>query len=177
MKKIYVILSILLVAICIFAGCSAPEKIRQAQCWAYDPYEQTEKYLGLVDYLLVVEVAEKTETLFDKELEEPYQKYKVKVKENIKGKLSTDELIDMYAGGGVTPDGKYEYDYGLNKLEGGTYIITGFSASADTGCYKKGDLVAEIAIELPKDYKGNEFYEKWVKAYENEVPFKGFGDE
>jgi len=196
MKKIYVILLAMFLVLAV-AGCSssaktpdgvtgtgtgtgtgkAPERITPEQCWAYDPYNQTEKYIGLVDYVFVAEVVEQMETFFDKKAGEPVQTYKVKVKENIKGKFSTDELINVYAYGGVTPDGKHEYDYGFNNLKGGTYIIAGLFAEEDTENYKKGSLFLDIDIDLPKDYKGSEAYSKWVKAYENEVPFKGFGDE
>jgi len=165
-----------------------PERITPEQCWAYDPYNQTEKYLGLMGNLFVAEVVKKEET-FINGIGTPCRKIRVKVAENIKGDLSTDKEIVVIVEGGVTADGKFEYDYGFNDWkEGKLYIMTGGILSEKDVEVEKdipnawppetaGYLIVGLSIELPKDYKGTEFYEKWVKAYENEVPFKGFGDE
>jgi hypothetical protein len=187
MKKIYVILLAMFLVLAV-AGCSAPEKISQEQCWAYNPYDQTEEYLGLINNLFVAEVVKKEET-FINGIDTPCQKIRVKVIENIKGKLAADKEVVVIVEGGVTADGKYEYDYGFDDWkEGSLYLMTGGILSEKDVEVEKGIvnawppetagcLISRVAINLPKDYKDSEAYEKWVKAYENEVPFKGFGDE
>ena len=151
-----------------------PEKVTQHFSWIVDPETQTEEYVGIIDNLFIAEVIKKEGTFMNKE-EVPYQKFKIKILENIKGKLATDKEVTLFVRGGITPDGKYEYESIARIFSpGNKYLLTGGIAGSENEVWDEGSLVAELAYELPEDYKSSEIYAKWMKAYENELPWEAW---
>ena len=182
MKKTYITLLAMFLVLAV-VGCSSsaqsPEKVRTDQCWAADPYTQTEKFAFTVDNIYVAEVVKKEKDIV-KGVEIPQQKIRVKIIENIKGELPIDKEMFLYVNGGVTEDGKYEYDYGTEShlKSGDTYLFSGGVVSEkdaadvepDEPSAAVGNAYVATAMELPKEYKDSEIYIKWVKAYENMIP-------
>ena len=141
-----------------------------------------EEVVGWADYVFVARVDEELRTEYDKvRINEkgtmngmPYTYYRVKVVENIKGSLKTNEPIELFKHGGVNIDGKsISVLEGDEMLETGKYYIIIASAERD-GRLGQGTPNSNIRLSISDtDMIENcaEYiaYKDYVK---NEIPFE-----
>ena len=148
----------------------SPEKIAIGGMHYVDPLEQTEKYVGIIDNLFIAEVVKYEETFQLKPDDAPYRNLRIKITENIKGKLELGKEVLIIVEGGITDDGKYEYEGAASQLTPGTTYLFSAWIQSEKSVLPTDSILAELAIDLPADYKTTETCSKWTKAYENELP-------
>lgn len=141
--------------------------------------------VGVVDYVFVGKVEAEVETrylmgspVYDMETGElvpdgdPRTVYTVRVLENIKGELITDEPIEVVKGGGVTLNKRYIRLFYSDAMPepGKSYIFSAFTQ-------ENGDLLVigpRSNVELPDGGEDQTLIDEYRTAYENEVIPEGW---
>lgn len=196
-KKNVLFLSMTLIIMAIFSGCSSVSNNQSATktadiselpiypiraSFVYNTDDMREA-VGICDYVFIGEVISCDGTLYKdtvtmedengnpKEVSSPYTEYTVKVTENIKGNLVTDQPISITKHGGVSNEQNEVYVFENDELpvvnnsyiflayaqEDGSLLISGPSSNT---LYNNADTYSETATSVYQEYK---------TALENEV--------
>ncbi|MCD7727879.1 MAG: hypothetical protein LUH57_05995 [Ruminococcus sp.] len=140
-------------------------------------YDDLREVAGSNDYIFVGQVISEGKTEDDEELPLPVTEFKIRVEENIKGELITDEDITIYKSGGISdetgmltlyeddcmPEAGNRYVFYAFAQPDGTLLLSGpvsnvLIGSADTQGANASD-----------DYSENQEYLAALDAYENEI--------
>ncbi len=140
-------------------------------------YDDLREVAGSNDYIFVGRVISEGETEDGEELPLPVTEFKIRVEENIKGELITDEDITIYKSGGISDETGmltlYEDD--CMPEAGNRYVFYAF-AQPDGTLLLSGP-VSNVLIDsadaqeanASDDYSENQEYLAALDAYENEI--------
>ncbi len=140
-------------------------------------YNDLREVVGSADYVFVGHVISKGKTENDEVLPLPVTEYSIRVEENIKGQLITDEDITIFKDGGISdisgnlvlfegdymPETGHRYVFYAYAQPDGTLLLSGpiSNVSLESSKAKAGNVNV--------DYSKNKEYLKTLDAYENEI--------
>ncbi|MCD8327928.1 MAG: hypothetical protein LUC25_02400 [Ruminococcus sp.] len=140
-------------------------------------YDDLRQVAGTNDYIFVGQIVRKGETENDEELPLPVTEYSIRVEENIKGELITDEDIMVYKDGGISDvsGNLVLYEGDCMPEAGNRYVFYAF-AQPDGTLLLSGP-VSNVLIDssdaqeanASDDYSENQEYLAAVDTYENEI--------
>ncbi len=140
-------------------------------------YDDLREVAGSNNYIFVGQVVNKGETENDEELPLPVTEFKIRVEENIKGELITDEDITVYKDGGISDvsGNLVLFEGDCMPEEGNRYVFYAF-AQPDGTLLLSGP-VSNVLIDSADAqeanasdvYSENQEYLAALDAYENEI--------
>lgn len=125
--------------------------------------------IGFSDYVFLGKVKEYKETITDTPSKIPETVYVVKVIENIKGNLTTDNNIEVIKSGGLSEDYKTKVIFEDDLLPEINCNYIFLVCASEDGKTSATGANTTMKIENTDNYTKDSEYLKCIEAYENQV--------
>lgn len=169
----------LIICICFYKSTDIGEntKVSYVEASFSIDYSNLREVVGSADYVFVGKVVSTGETENDEVLPLPVTEYSVRVEENIKGELITNEDITVFKDGGISDiSGNLILFEGDEMPQVGSRYVFYAYAQPDSTLLLSGP-VSNVLIDSPNaktanmntDYSDNDEYLNALDAYKNEI--------